>query len=201
MKRSLYLIFFAIISFALYSYESLSMRRIEFLKDNSLPSGTKYLIMMLVVSVLSLIIFKNNPIKRIKTASAFKSLLIWVYIISIVYSFLLPFSRANYVLIILPLFLLYFSSFYAKYVKTDEVIVWSMTFVAIGLLLHFIKGLSSSFTMMRTGASYYIAYFLPFFLCHKNTIVKLVCVILTFAAVVISVKIGGLLCVSVAVMV
>lgn len=172
------------------------MRRIEFINDDILPTGTSYLALMMGISIVSLFIFNRSKIIKNKMVTKYTSLMIWVYFISILFSSLHPFTRANYILIILPLFLLYFTSNYTSYIKSSELIVWCMTVVAVGLLFEFAVSMTDSFALKRTSGSYYIIYFLPFLLCHKNKIVKLVSIILVFAAVVVSVKIGGVLSVG-----
>lgn len=176
------------------------MQRIEFLEDETLPTGTSYLALMFMIASISLFSLKGKTFIKSRMLSRFTILLVWVYFISILYSSSLPFTRANYILIILPLFLFCFTSLYRKYLDSTDCIVWCMTVVAAILLVDFVKSMFEVLSVKRTSGSYYILYFLPFLLCHKNKLVRTICVVLTFVVVVLSVKIGGVLSIFFAMM-
>lgn len=196
MKKWLYIICLLLITTALYSYERISMLRIEFEDNSDLPTGTSYLACMLGLSVLSLLFSRGARLEKSMITSKFTKLILWVYFISILFSSAHPFTKANYILIILPLLLLLFTSLYFIYLKTDKVIVWCMTVIALALLVNYLVGMADVFGVKRSAGSYYVIYFLPFMLCHNNNIVRIICVIVAFAVAVLSIKLGGVLSVA-----
>jgi len=192
MKKYIYVLFLLIIALSLYFYESIAMQRIEFLENDNLPTGTIYLVIMLILSVITSL-FLRSTIIRDNVVQKFCILLIWIYIISLFYSSNYNFSRANYFLIILPLFLCFFTSYYAKFIENDSLIVWTMTLVALSLSALFFVNMTDMIAVKRTSGSYYIIYFLPFFLCHNKIVVRNICIIITFIISVLSLKLGGTL--------
>lgn len=183
-------------SSALYMYEAISMQRIEFLDDNSMPTGTLYLVVMMGISVLSFSMWGERKILHDVICSRFLIFMMWVYFISILQASSHQFTRANYVLIILPPLLLLFASLYSKLLKSDAWMVWCMTAVAVGLAINFALNMTELLATKRTSASYYIIFFLPFLLCHRNTIVKVFGIVFAFVISVLSLKLGGTLSVS-----
>ncbi len=194
MKKYIYVLFLLIIALSLYFYESIVMLRMEFLENDNLPTGTIYLVIMLILSVITSL-FLRGRIIRDNVVQKFFILLIWIYIISLFYSSNYNFSRANYFLIILPLFLLFFTSSYVIFIKNDNLIVWTMTLVALSLSVLFFVNMTDMIAEKRTSGSYYIIFFLPFFLCHNKIVVRNICIIITFIVSILSLKLGGTLCV------
>jgi O-antigen ligase len=156
---------------------------------------------MLIFSTLG-ILSSYSHMPRTDITRKYSMLMIYIYFIALVFSLSYPLqSRDEYVKIILPLLLFYIMCSISLYVKNDQIVVWAISIIVILLGFNYFSGYYVNLfgTVNSTTASYHVLYFLPFLLCHRNKILRIVFMAFIAVIVMVSLKRGGLVAVFAAI--
>ncbi len=157
-------------------------------------STTVYIGLLIAASSVALLLSKQS-LKGIAIPRRFTSLMITTYCLSLLFAFVYPFgSRYTYFFIILPLLLFYFPS----KIEFNNILLWSMTIVAILLALFYYSNYSNNILYdikQQYNGSYSVLYLLPFILCLKNRFVRFGLMAMVIFIVMISLKRGGFIAV------
>ena len=197
MIKYTYPFFLIAIVIALFLFERDLMFADE-MNASNLATGTLTLITgaLLALSFIP-ILLSRTPIMHDKISRRFTYLLVYIYILSVIFSMSFSLgSRNMYGMIILPLFLFHFTRSTSRFAKSDSFIIW--TFSALFLLLgyYFLTNYYNNtfYDIERQhSGSYMVLYLLPFMLCHKNKLLRFASIILSLAVMMYSLKRGGFL--------
>jgi O-antigen ligase len=154
-----------------------------------------YVLLLAAFSILFIFFVKRKRINKV-FVKRFTYLLLFIFLITLFHSFTYPIgSSIEYIHVLLPLLLLYFTLYFPKYHGNESEMVWAMTAIVALLSYIFLVNYSvvSVFMHGRTNASYSILYFLPFMLCHNRKVIRWFFVALVFLVVALSFKRGGLI--------
>lgn len=203
MNKYLYAFFLLIISVSLYVFEKENMFKSDIIESTNFLA-TSMVLVMLFFSILGLFLSKRQKLKT-NILVKFTCLIIWVYFISLIYVINNPFSsRSLFGLIILSLLLFYFISRYSVYIDNDNFIIWIMTFVFLLLSYYFIYNYNNNILYRvdkQNNASYIVLYLLPFLLCHKRNIFRILALLICSFVIMYSLKRGGLIALLLSVLV
>lgn len=200
MNRIIYLFLLFIISISLYFIERNNMFGIDVV-GNTNTNTTIFVILMMLATIYP-IIRDSRYIIGDKVSKRVTILMVVIYVISLAYAINYPFGARNtYGMIILPLFAFYFTANCTQYAKNDNLIIWAMTIVAILLSAYFLNNYHNNIfynTDTQSNASYPILYLLPFMLCHKRKLFRILSIAIVLIVVMYSMKRGGFLALLVA---
>lgn len=192
MNKYIYHIILLIISVLLYIFERNNMFLGDIVAQDS--SSTVVVAMMLFILIYALL-FSSKTFYKDKLYKRYTILIVFIYVISLGYSILYPLgSRVMYGTIILPLFSFIFTVKCTKYAKNNETLIWTMTIIAIMLSYYFMNNYYNNVnynTDSQSNSSYTVLYILPFMLCHRNKIIRIMSIILVLLVVMFSLKRGG----------
>ena len=194
MNKLLSYIFLLIITVVLFLYENTRMVSVEFEGTTDL-SIRYYVLLLAALSVLYVFLVKKRHRKNY-IARRYTYFMLFIFVMTIFQSVFSPIgSKIEYIHILLPLLLFYFSMNFPQYLRKECELVWAMTAIALLLSYIFLINYSvvSFFMPGRTNASYSILYFLPFILCHNRKNLMWAFVALVFLIVALSFKRGGLI--------
>ena len=194
MSKVYYFILFLLLS-VFFLYERTEMLTLDI--EGAVVEEGNTTIYIGACAILSLIAISVSKKQRDKDNlyRSFCVFMIYVYIIAIIHSFFHPFgSRNQYGAILLPLLMFLAISKVEMSNKGSAFVVWMITAIIILLAYTFYTEYITTVVFSvnnRNNSSYYILYFLPFLLCHKNRIVRYISIAVISIVVLISLKRGG----------
>lgn len=203
MRRKIYIICLTVIFVILYVYNRDIMFYNNDFTDTSVISTTVPVLIMLFCSLMA-ITLSLPMLPSSKVTRTFNRFMIFIYLISIFWSFQYPLtSREEYITMILPLLLFNIMSLSSCYLKNEKTIIWGISCIVILLSVYYVKGYTENLlgSINSTTASYHILFFLPFLLCHKNKLLRISFSVMIFIITMVSLKRGGLLASTVAILV
>lgn len=203
MKRKIYIVCLAVIFTIIYVYNRDIMFYNNDFTDTNVISTIVPVLLMFFFSLMP-IVFSMTMLPSSKVTRSFKRLMIFIYLISIFWSLQYPLtSREEYITMILPLLLFYFMSLSSCYLKNEKTIIWGISCVVILLSVYYVNGYTENLlgSINATTASYHILFFLPFLLCHKNKLLRILFSVMIFVITMVSLKRGGLLASAAAILV
>lgn len=197
MKKKLYdKIIFIIVAFILLNYfkECITIDALGDVGYTSSSQTSNVFVLLIITFFYDILNFKfliGN--KLVKTLSFF---FLSFYVLSIINSLFFSFeSRVLYGLLLLPLTMFWYFFILAKKYNFTNIIVFTMSVLTLGLIyLYYQYFLFRQFYFQSetlTSPSYYIMYMLPFLLCNKSKIVKIILIIITSLVVFTSFKRTG----------
>lgn len=203
MRKKIYIVCLAIILVMLYVYNRDIMFYNDDFTDTNKVSTLLPIVSMFFFSFLGFVIsFSLLPVSGI--LRRFTRFMICLYVISFFYSLKYPLnSKEEYITIILPLLLFYIMSLSLCYIKNAQKIIWGISCLAILLSIYYARGYTENLlgSINATTASYHILFFLPFLLCHKNKVLRIIFAVMIFVITMVSLKRGGLVASAAAILV
>ena len=193
MNRRLFLFFFLVISTAFYIFEKNSMFGLELL-GNIGASKTICAIIMMVFSLIALLL-SEKPTINDRLSKRYITLMVYVYVISVIYSIIFPFDSLNiYLLIILPAVLYSFSNRALHYDTNNNLIIGVMSIIFVLLGYNYFNVYYNNIYYEESyayNASYQILYLLPFVLCTKKSYLRVMGLVFAYIVIILSLKRGG----------
>ncbi len=159
--------------------------------------------LVLITTAYSVIHLKRNKhYPEVKTLTLFCTV---SYIVSIAISLNNPLgSRALYGILLLPLTTFWFYYTYSQNGSNTKFIIVTMSFVVVGLIYSYLKTMNFMHTMFDSekvlNSSYFVMYMLPFILCIKNKIIRIVSILVISLVVFSSFKRTGTIAVVLAIL-
>ena len=118
-----------------------------------------------------------------------------MYLITIVFALFTPLiARIQYFEIILPLLLFFFSYKVTTNIDNIPLFLTGISILTLALAFYFLWNYQNNalYDVEKANlASYTVLMFLPFLLCFKNNIVRIVSIIFVFIIILLSLKRGG----------
>ena len=150
---------------------------------------------MLLCSIVSIFATPNMRMRDQLTWS-FKYFSCVIFIITVFFSIMYPLgSKYLYAAIILPFFLYCFMARMPIDSRTQDVVIWALTIVALYLGYTFVINNNIVNRILTVdnanNASYYCLYLSPFMLCHKKLVYRIPLILITLGIVMLSIKRGG----------
>ena len=203
MRKKIYVVCLSIILVMLYVYNRDIMFYNDDFTDTNKVSTLLPVVSMFFFSFLGFVTsFSLFPASRI--SRRFTGFMICLYVISFLWSLKYPLtSKEEYITMILPLLLFYIMSLSLCYIKNAQRIIWGISCLVILLSIYYARGYSENLlgSINATTASYHILFFLPFLLCHRNKVLRIIFAVMIFVITMVSLKRGGLLASAVAILV
>lgn len=192
MKKSLYFLLWIGLVAAFAVYESSLMIRFDFAEDNETGTEALCVLLMLAISLIAILFSKTGFTIGRGIPHSLCLLIMWVWVISVLFSLLYPFSRVTYGVILLPLFLYFFLKMTVGKEIERKWVVWGMTLVFVYMIYNFF-GVTNLETERRNSASYFVIYSAPFMLCHEQKILRYLAMMAALVCSLFSMKVGGVL--------
>lgn len=195
MSRKIYIVVLLVISISLYTLERSYMFSSDIVGVKS-ASITVIVIIMIAITSFAILNSRFAAFKD-KLSKKFTTLITIIYLISIIYTIVYPFSaRFIYGFIILPLLVFYFTANCTQYAQNDNIVIWAFAIVAIMLSYYFVGNYYNNVlyeTDKQNNGAYAVLYLLPFMLCLKNKNLRIISIIIILIVVLFSLKRGGLI--------
>ncbi len=195
MNRRIYLFFLFAVGIALYFFERDNM----FLDEVATSSPITETISVFTMLFISLVAWMFSTKSVVKVGFSRKYVILLVYILLLVFLFSVSYplgSRLLYVTLLLPLLLFIFAQVTSFQIKSHEPIIWMATIVFLLSTFYFLANYYSNVQLDTDSAnsgSYVMLYLLPFLLCHKKRILRVLAIIVTLVVIMFSLKRGGFL--------
>ncbi len=173
------------------------------LDDESSFTALNYIIVALLACTCSYIILNKEWLPHDNLSKRYKQTTIVFYILTVLWSlfFILP-QRNVYGYSILPIFLYFYIAIFIRRGGNELIIIGALYVVAILLSLYYFSNYYNNISYDIThqyNASYIILYFLPFMLCVKWKVFRIVGIVVTLIAIMFSLKRGGFIAFAVGV--
>lgn len=194
--KALYYIIMALLFGVFFMYERTEMLMLD-ISDAVVGNyvNTVCIAGCVLLSIMAILFSKRHGTTNL--TRNFCTLMIFIYILSIIHSFTYPLnSRNQYGSIIMPLLMFIAISRIEINDKSTSFVLWSMTFGTLLLVYTFYTeyiSINLSSLTSQSNASYYELYFLPFLLCHERKIVRNIAIAIILFVVLFSLKRGGFL--------
>lgn len=193
-KNILSIISFALFLLVFYLYESFKM---YIVKDGSfVDSSTNTLVILaLIAGTFAYCIYSQTKVVQSNLVHTFTIQMLEIYLITIVFALFTPLiARIQYFEIILPLLLFFFSYKVTTNIDNIPLFLTGISILTLALAFYFLWNYQNNalYDVEKANlASYTVLMFLPFLLCFKNNIVRIVSIIFVFIIILLSLKRGG----------
>lgn len=203
MNNSLTRFLLLVSSIFIFLYEMIEMFPAP---DDAIFSSTFIIAipMVLFLSYLILYFQRNRIIKREGYLVAFTALIVGIYLSSLLCGGLTSAfqTKIQYLSVILPFFVLWGTNGQSE--QNYDYTIKCICIVFVGLALFFFSNYSlhvfEELEFQKNGA-YTLLYFLPFILCLRKVYLRIVGVVVVLAALLFSLKRGGLLAFALAILI
>ena len=182
-KNILSIISFALFLLVFYLYESFKMYIVA---DGSfVDSSTNTLVILaLIAGTFAYCIYSQTKVVQSNLVHTFTIQMLEMYLITIVFALFTPLiARIQYFEIILPLLLFFFSYKVTTNIDNIPLFLTGISILTLALAFYFLWNYQNNalYDVEKANlASYTVLMFLPFLLCFKNNIVRIVSIILKY---------------------